>query len=81
MYVNVDTADSFPLSMLMARAMIEPMNEPNWKIAQKMANAFPLSFSSGYDIMMEPCADHRRAAEMPSIAPAKITNHPVPRVW
>lgn len=47
MYVEVETASSLPLRMLIARAMTEPMNAPNWKMAQKMEKALPLSFSSG----------------------------------
>ena len=47
MYVEVETADRLPERMLIARAMSEPMKEPNWKMAQKMAKALPLSFSSG----------------------------------
>ena len=47
MYVEVDTAERPPLSMLIARAMIEPMKAPSWKMAQKIANALPLSFSRG----------------------------------
>lgn len=46
-YVAVDTALSPPDRMLIARAMMEPMNDPNWKMAQKTPNDFPLSFSSG----------------------------------
>lgn len=46
-YVAVDTALSPPESMLIPRAIMEPMNEPNWKMAQKTPNALPLSFSSG----------------------------------
>jgi hypothetical protein len=46
-YVAVETALSLPERMLIARAMIEPINEPNWKIAQNTPNALPLSFSSG----------------------------------
>lgn len=81
MYVEVDTAERPPLSMLIARAMIEPMKAPSWKMAQKIANALPLSFSSGYDIIIAPCADHSSAAETPRIAPARMTNQPVPCVW
>ena len=47
MYVDVETADRPPERMLMARAMREPRKEPNWKMAQKMENDLPLSFSSG----------------------------------
>ena len=47
MYVEVETAERPPERMLMARAMREPMKEPNWKMAQKTAKALPLSFSSG----------------------------------
>jgi len=46
-YVAVATALSPPELMLIPRAMTEPMNEPNWKMAQKTPNALPLSFSSG----------------------------------
>jgi hypothetical protein len=46
-YVAVDTLLSFPERMLMASAMMEPMKEPNWNMAQKTPNALPLSFSSG----------------------------------
>jgi len=46
-YVAVDTALSPPELMLIPRAMREPINEPNWKMAQKTPNALPLSFSSG----------------------------------
>jgi hypothetical protein len=46
-YVEVDTALSLPERMLIARAIMDPMNEPNWKMAQKTPNALPLSFSSG----------------------------------
>jgi hypothetical protein len=46
-YVAVDTALSAPDRTLIARAIMDPMNEPNWNIAQKTPNALPLSFSSG----------------------------------
>ncbi len=80
-YVDVDTAERPPDLMLMARAMMDPMKDPNWKIAQKIANALPLSFSSGYDIIIAPCADHRSAAVAPRIAPARIRNQAVCCVW
>lgn len=80
MYVDVDTAPSEPERRLIAIAMSAPMKDPNWKIAQKTPKALPLSFSSGYAIMIAPCADHRRAAVTPRMAPARMKNHDVPRV-
>ena len=32
-YVAVETLLSFPERMLMAKAMMEPMNEPNWNMS------------------------------------------------
>jgi hypothetical protein len=32
-YVDVETACSFPLRILMANAMTDPMNVPSWNIA------------------------------------------------
>lgn len=80
MYVLVETEERLPEFMLIPRAMIDPMKEPNEKMAQKTAKALPLSFSVGYAIMMAPCADHRRAAVTPRMAPAKMRNQRVPWV-
>ena len=47
MYVDVDTWSKPPSLMFRARAMTAPIKEPDWKMAQKMLNALPLSRSSG----------------------------------
>jgi hypothetical protein len=54
-------------------AINDPSIPPKLNKDQNIATNFPLSFSSGYDIIIAPCADQNIAAKHPKIAPEMMT--------
>ena len=63
-------------SKLVPRETEAPTTPPKLKIVQKIPIKRPFCCSVGYDSIRDPCAVHKRPAQIPRIAPAATTKGP-----